>query len=179
MSTTTSLALCGGKYFPLTIDATFRKGTGKLLVKGILGKEIRNALLASINAINEIGAYVEGFDSSIFAEQNLYITMAVDDLETIPIAGESYGLALSMAILAAAIHKPTPPDLIYTGCIGPAGEVLPVEGIKEKRRAAKSLGFMRLMLPGSQLDMMSAEIIQCPVHSIAEAFAVTFYEEKR
>lgn len=173
---TTSLVLYEGQYLPLTIDANFRAGAGKLLVKGILGREIRNTLLASINALNDIAFYIDGFNLSVFAEHNLFITMKVPNNEALPIAGESYGLGLAMAILSAAIHKLCPKDLVFTGCIGPAGEVLPVEQISEKRKAAKALGFKRIMLPGSQLDMMNADIVQCPVHSIAEAFSVTFYE---
>jgi len=175
MPTAKSIVLLGTKHYILSIRADFRDGNGKLYLEGTLGQEIRIALLAAISAIHELDSFVEGFDPTIFAERNLHITVAVDDVRDLPVVGESYGLALSMAVLAAAIRKPLPTNLVYAGCIGPAGEVLPVGGIKEKRSAAKALGFDGIMLPSSQLDMMSNEIIQCPVSNVQEAFSVTFY----
>jgi len=173
--TAESIVLLGTSHFVLSIRADFRSGNGKLFLEGTLGQEIRIALLAAINAINELESYVDGFDPTIFAHKNLHITISVPEIKDLPVVGESYGLALSMAILAAAIHKPIPAGIVYTGCVGPAGEVLPVGGIKEKRGAARKLGFDRIMLSCSQLDMMNNEIIQCPVKNVQEAFSVTFY----
>jgi len=175
MPTAKSIVLLGTQHYVLSIRADFRDGNGKMHLKGTLGQEIRIALLAAISAIHELDSYIEGFDPTIFAACNLHIVVSVDGVQDLPVIGESYGLALSMAVLAATINKPLPADLVYTGCIGPAGEVLPVGGITDKRRAAKGLGFSRLMLPCSQLDMMSSDIIQCPVKDVQEAFSVTFY----
>ena len=178
MPTAKSIVLLGTKHYVLFIRADFRAGHGKLYLKGTLGQEIRIALLAAISSIQELESYVDGFDPAIFAERNLYITITIPEVADLPIIGESYGLALSLAILAAAINKAVPPDMVHTGCIGPAGEVLPVEGIKDKRIAAKKLGFDRMMLPCSQLDMMCGDITQCPVKTVQEAFSVTFYGEE-
>lgn len=178
MPTAKSIVFLGTQHYILSIRAHFRAGHGKLYLTGTLGQEIRIALLAAISAIHELESFVDGFDPTIFASRNLHITVSVDDIQDLPVVGESYGLALSMAVLAAAIHKPLPADLVYTGCIGPAGEVLPVGGIADKRKAAKQLGFSRIMLPSSQLDMMSNEIIQCPVKDVQEAFSVTFYGDE-
>lgn len=174
MSTAQAIVLLGTDHFPLLVRADFRDGNGKLYLQGTLGQEIRIALLAAIGAIHELDSYVDGFDSTIFAKRNLHITVSVPEITDLPVVGESYGLALSMAILAAAIRKPIPTDVVFTGCIGPAGEVLPVGGIANKRRAAKKLGFTRIMLPCSQLDMMNNEIIQCPVKDVRDAFTVVF-----
>lgn len=178
MPTAKSIVLLGTQHYILSICAMFREGNGKLLLTGTLGQEIRIALLAAISAIHELDSYVEGFDPTIFANRNLHITVSVDDIQDLPVIGESYGLALSMAVLAAAIHRTLPTDLVFTGCIGPAGEVLPVGGIADKRKAAKQLGFSRIMLPCSQLDMMGNDIIQCPVKDVQEAFSVTFYGDE-
>jgi len=175
MPTARSLVLIDKTYFILNINASFHDGFGKLKVKGALGDEIRSAMLASIGAINDIDSLIDNFDPGIFAEKDLRVVFHIPGTNGIPIAGTSYGLGLSMAILAAAINKPISTDLVFTGCIGPAGEILPVEQVDEKRVAAKRLGFNRIMLPGSQLDMMSRVITQCPVHTIREAFSVTFW----
>lgn len=177
MPTAKTLVLYNDAYHILHVNASFRIGLGRLSVTGLLSAEIRNTLLASIGAINDIDTFVENFDPGIFAEKDLHVVFHIPSAINVPVVGTSYGLALSMAILAAAINKTLPPDIIFTGCIGPAGEVLPVEAINEKRKAAKKLGFKKIMLPGSQLDMMSNIIIQCPVHSIREAFSVTFYAD--
>lgn len=179
MPTAKSIVLLGTQHYVLSISAGFRDGNGRMFLKGTLGQEIRIALLAAVSAINELESYVDGFNPAIFAERDLYITVAVVGVTDLPVIGESYGLALSLAILAAAINKKLPPDMVYTGCIGPAGEVLPVGGIKDKRVAAKKLGFDRIMLPCSQLDMMSSDITQCPVKDVQEAFSVTFYGDGR
>ncbi len=175
MPTARSLVLIDRTYFILNINASFRDGFGKLKIKGALGDEVRNALVASIGAINDIDILIDNFDPGIFAEKDLQVVFHISGTDAIPIAGTSYGLGLSIAILAAAINKPIPPDLVFTGCIGPAGEVLPVDQINEKRSAAARLGFAKIMLPGSQLDMMSNIITQGPVHTIREAFSVTFW----
>jgi len=175
--TAKSIVLLGDTHFALTVRAYFRDGNGQLYITGTLGQEIQIALLAAIGAINELDSYIDGFDPAIFAERNLHIKIDVSDVANLPVVGESYGLALSMAILAAAVQKPIPLDLVFAGCIGPAGEVLPVGGIKDKRKAAKKLGFARIMLPCSQLDMMNNEITQCPVKDVKEAFSVTFHDE--
>ena len=177
MPTAKSIVLLGSNYFPLSVNAYFRDGNGKLHLTGTLGQEIQIALLAAIGAINELDSYVEGFDPAIFAERNLHIKISVHGVGDLPVVGESYGLALSMSILAAAIQRPVPEDIVFAGCIGPAGEVLPVEHIRDKRKAARELGFKRIMLPCSQLDMMNNEITQCPVKDVKEAFSVTFYNE--
>jgi len=177
MPTAKSIVLLGTKHYILSIRADFRDGNGKLLLEGTLGQEIQIALLAAIGAINELDSFIEGFDPTIFAHKNLHITISVPEIKDLPVVGESYGLALAMAVLAAAIRKQIPPDLVFTGCIGPAGEVLPVGCAPEKRKAAGALGFSRIMLPCSQLDMMNNDIIQCPVKDVQEAFSVTFYGE--
>lgn len=178
MPTAKSIVLLGTTHFILSIRADFRDGRGKLYLNGPLGQEIRIALMASIGAINELDSYIDGFNPAIFAERDLHITISVYGVDNLPVVGESYGLALSMAILAAAIRKNIPHDLVFTGCLGPAGEVLPVDGIQGKRKDAKKLGFKRIMLPCSQLDMMNNDIVQCPVKSLGEAFSVTFYGEE-
>lgn len=175
MPTARTLVLINDTYFILNINASFRDGWGRLKVTGTLGDEIRSTLLASIGAINDIDTLIDNFDPGIFSEKDLLVAFHIAGTADIPVTGTSYGLGLSMAILAAAINKPIPPDVVFTGCIGPAGEVLPVIQINEKRRAAKRLGFDRIMLPGSQLDMMCNTITQCPVHNIREAFSVTFW----
>lgn len=169
-----TLVLIEDTYHQVSIRATLHAGNGQLYIAGPIGQEVKNVLFATINTISDLASFDDRFDPSIFEERNLYIHtngLAKD----LPILGASYGLALSMAILSAATDRTVPKEIVFTGCIGPAGEVLPVEDISDKRSAAKRLGFSRLMLPGSQLDMMSTEITQCPVHSITEAYSVTFY----
>jgi len=176
MPTTNNLVLIENEYHTLRIAASFRPGRGELQLYGASLQGAQNALVAAVSTIAKLENYVDHFDSAIFGERDLSIRVGLDDSTTIPVVGESYGLGLAIAILSAAARKSPPTDIVFTGCLGPAGEVLPVEGIIDKRRAAKRLGYEKIMLPGSQLDMFNTDILQCPVHSIEEAFSVTFYE---
>lgn len=173
MPTAHSLVLLDGKYTPLFVRAYFTEGRGRLFLTGPVGQEIKVVLLAAINALNDVESFIDGFDPSIFGEKDLCIKMET----TAPVVGESYGLALAVAILAAALRRQVKSSWVYTGCIGPAGEVLPVEQISQKRSAACNLGYEALVLPGSQLDMMNSEIHQYPVHNLREAFSVTFFND--
>ncbi len=175
MPTAQSLVLIDKTYFILNINVSFRDGVGRLKITGALGDEIHNALHASIGAINGLDSFIDNYEPGIAFERDLHVAFHIVNCDEIPIAGTSYGLGLSMAILAAATHNKIPQEIVFTGCVGPAGEVLPVEDIIRKRDAARRLGFDKIMLPGSQLDMMSNVITQCPVHTIREAFSVTFW----
>jgi len=170
----TGIVLVRGACQRLEIQAEFKPGRGKLYLNGPTGLEIKVALLASVHAITDLESFVEGFNPLIFMEKDLHIHIKCGDT---PVIGESYGLALCMSILSAALRADIPEDLVFTGGIGPAGEVLPVREISKKRMAAAKLGFRRMMLPVSQLDMLNMDIIQCPVKNVLEAFSVTFYEE--
>lgn len=171
----TGIVIVGDTCQRLDINAEFKLGRGKLYVNGPTGQEIKVALLAAIHAITDLESFVEGFNSLIFVEKDLHIHIRCGN---VPVIGESYGLALCMSILAAAIRRPIPSDLVYTGAIGPAGEVLPVRDIAKKRAHASKLGFKRIMLPVSQLDMLNMDISQCPVKNVREAFSVTFYGDE-
>lgn len=175
MTTALGLVCVPPEWHVLRASASFRPGAGRLHLRGPVGGEIRVTLLAAISAIHELDSYVDGFDSSIFGTKDLHIRMAVNELDDCPVVGESYGLALAIAILAAAVRRTVPQDIIFTGCLGPAGEVLPVEFIDEKRKAASKLRFNRIMLPATQLDMMSSDINQIPVNCLREAFSLTFF----
>ena len=172
----TGIVLVHDTCLPLEIQAEFRPGRGKLYLNGPIGLEIKVALLAAVHAITDLESFVEGFNPLIFMERDLHIHIKCGD---IPVIGESYGLALCMSILSAALKKSIPEDLVFTGGIGPAGEVLPVREIAKKRLEAAKLGFRRMMLPVSQLDMLNMDIIQCPVKNVLEAFSVTFYGEEK
>jgi len=52
-----------------------------------------------------------------------------------------------------------------------------VGSIAIKRRGAAALGFTRLFLPSSQIDLFSTVIAQCPCSSLADAYGITFWNE--
>jgi predicted ATP-dependent serine protease len=95
-----------------------------------------------------------------------------------PLAGGSYALTIGVAILAAATSKIIPAENCYTGCLNPNGTVEEVDFITEKRRGAAGFGFDRLFLPRCQIDMFSTYIAQCPCGSLADAYGITFWNER-
>lgn len=106
------------------------------------------------------------------------INLRLETPHNYPLAGGSYALAAGMAILSSADGKQIPNSNCYTGCIDTNGNVLPVEDVNLKRRGAAGFGFDRFFLPRSQIDLFSTLIAQCPCASLADAYGITFWNEK-
>ena len=106
------------------------------------------------------------------------INLRLETPNNYPLAGASYALAAGMAILASADGRIIPGSNCYTGCIDKHGTVKDVEDIEKKRRGAAGFGFSRFFLPRSQIDLFSTLIAQCPCGSLADAYGITFWNEK-
>jgi len=156
----------------LAVSAEFRRGDGTFIVESQATTAIRAVLYAVMEAIGSMESYVERMDSSMFATHNLIVRMD----NKIPVDGESYGLPLAMAIVAAMLHEDLSDRTCFTGVIEPGGQILAVGDIDRKRKLAPTLGFQKIVLPGSQIDLFCDYINQCPVSSIYGAVAGYFWE---
>jgi len=106
------------------------------------------------------------------------IMLRLETPHNYPLAGGSYALAAGMSILASADGRIIPSGNCYTGCLNTKGLVTPVEDIQLKRRGAGGFGYRRLFLPRGQIDLFSTVIAQCPCGSLADAYGITFWNEK-
>lgn len=147
-------------------------GDGHLYLKGKVASDFPNTFGPVVAAIRTYSDLMElDMDSAD-------INLRLDTPYNYPLAGGSYALAAGMAILASADGKQIPNSNCYTGCINTDGDVLPVEDIEKKRRGAAGFGYSRFFLPRSQIDLFSTLIAQCPCGSLADAYGITFWNEK-
>jgi predicted ATP-dependent serine protease len=147
-------------------------GEGHLFLKGRVTDSFPKTFGPVIAAIRKLSDLMElDMDSAD-------ITLRLETPHNYPLAGGSYALAAGMAILASADGKQIPNSNCYTGCIDTDGNVSAVADVHLKRRGAAGFGFSRFFLPRSQIDLFSTLIAQCPCTSLADAYGITFWNEK-
>jgi len=149
------------------------EGTGNLYLKGKVADTFPKFFSPVIFSIRQMQDFLDcpNLDCAD-------IVLRLDTPNGYPLAGGSYALTFGIAILAAATNKIIPAKNCYTGCIDSTGTVEEVDFIAEKRRGAAGFGFDRLFLPKSQIDMFSTYIAQCPCGSLADAYGITFWNER-
>ena len=147
-------------------------GDGHLYLKGRVTDEWPTTFGPVVAAINKISDLMElNMDCAD-------IMLRLETPHNYPLAGGSYALAAGMAILASADKKIIPSSNCYTGCLDKDGFIKDVADIHRKRRGAAGFGYRRLFLPKGQIDLFSTLIAQCPVGNLADAYGITFWNEK-
>lgn len=149
-----------------------REGSGHLYLRGRVAETFPDIFMHIIKAVREC---VEFLDCPNLDCAD--ITLTIDTPNNYPLAGASHGLSTGIAILAAATFQTIPSENCYTGCINGAGLVTPVRKIQAKSRGAAGFGFKKLFLPQQQLNIYTTHIAQCPVETLADAYASTFWED--
>lgn len=163
--------------FPFRLDCkvSLRKGKGDILISAFTNDNIEEVINNAINFSYDLSFYLEREfpDLSLY---DLLIKLYCPGTDS-PITGGSYGLLLSLGIMLALTKTRPTIKAVVTGYVDGVGQVLDVGGMSKKRQGAVKLGFDRIVLPTSQLDFFSKEIIQIPVSSIYEAFTAVTYEQ--
>ncbi len=157
----------------LAVSAEFRRGSGFFTTKGKFTPAVRAVLYSVMEAVGHLESYIDGLETDKFTKCDLFVDMSGTEL---PVDGESYGLPLAMAIVAAMLKEELSDKTCFTGVIEPGGMILPVQDIDRKRLLAPALGFQKIVLPGRQIDLFNDRINQCPVDSIYGAVAGYFWE---
>ena len=67
------------------------------------------------------------------------------------IEGPSSGTTIATLMIALALNRPVPTNLIMTGKINLDGRVSSVGGVEEKLEAAKNAGYKHMILPNDNL----------------------------
>lgn len=80
-------------------------------------------------------------------------------------------LAVLAAVLSSNMDIAIAPDICFTGEVGLAGEIRPVNRIEQRIAEAQKLGFKRIIIPeGQRLSTSSFQIRIIPVSKVSEAF---------
>lgn len=147
------------------------EGEGLLYLKGRVAASFTDNIKKILEGVRFYADYLDvDLDSS-----NIHLRL--DTPNDYPLGGESYGLPIGIAVLAASTGKIIPAGNCYTGCVNRYGDILPVDFIAEKRRGAAGFHFDRLFLPTKQIDLFSTFIAQVPCQTLGDAYAITFWGE--
>ena len=129
----------------LSIEVTYFKGKGGLVLTGKLGDVMKES--ATI-ALDYVKANAEKFDINpeIFKENDIHIHLPEG---AVPKDGPSAGVALTMALISALSGKPISPDIAMTGEVDLRGNAMQIGGLREKSLAALRSGLSTIIIPES------------------------------
>ncbi|PIE04083.1 MAG: endopeptidase La [Spirochaetales bacterium] len=133
----------GGGGGVLPVEARIFDGSEKLILTGQLGdvmKESAQIALSYLKANRGRFGLKAGFDR----KKDIHIHVPQG---AIPVDGPSAGIALSAALLSAALGIPLKTGIAMTGEITLTDRVLPIGGVKEKSLAARRRGFSTIVMP--------------------------------
>jgi ATP-dependent Lon protease len=157
----------------LDVGVTFEKGTGEVFVSGPVDEGIEKNFNRAFEFAHNL-ADLEEFILPDFSGIDIHLRfgLAIPD---VPIVGDSYGLALTLALCCACEGMELNENICITGCLDHNGDIVVVEGIERKRFAAAKLGYRHIMLPAGQLDYFNKDIDQIPVRNVFEAWTSISY----
>ena len=129
----------------LSIEVTYFKGKGGLILTGKLGDVMKES--ATI-ALDYVKANAEKFDidPEIFKDNDIHIHLPEG---AVPKDGPSAGVALTMALISALSGKPISPDIAMTGEVDLRGNAMQIGGLREKSLAALRSGLSTIIIPES------------------------------
>ena len=133
----------GGGGGVLPVEARIFDGEGKLLLTGQLGdvmKESAQIALSYLRANKKRFGLKPDFDK----KKDIHIHVPQG---AIPVDGPSAGIALTAALLSAALEIPLKSGIAMTGEVTLTDRVLPIGGVKEKALAARRRGFSTIVMP--------------------------------
>ena len=133
----------GGGGGVLPVEARIFDGEGKLLLTGQLGdvmKESAQIALSYLRANKDIFGLKVDFDKK--KDIHIHVPQGAQ-----PVDGPSAGIALTAALLSAALEVPLKTGIAMTGEVTLTDRVLPIGGVKEKSLAARRRGFATIVMP--------------------------------
>ncbi|MBQ8292421.1 MAG: endopeptidase La [Bacilli bacterium] len=156
----------------LSIEVTYYKGKGGLVLTGKLGDVMKESAQAALSYV-KTNAEKFGIDFNKFNENDIHIHVPEG---AIPKDGPSAGVTIATAIISAFSNREVRHDVGMTGEITLRGNVLPIGGVREKSIAAHRVGLTKILIPEENLKNLdevptsvknSMEIL--PIKTIDEA----------
>ena len=127
----------------LSIEVTYFKGKGGLVLTGKLGDVMKESATIALDYV-KANADKFGIDAEIFKDNDIHIHLPEG---AVPKDGPSAGVALTMALISALSGKPISPDIAMTGEVDLRGNSLPIGGLREKSLAALRSGLKTIIIP--------------------------------
>jgi len=141
----------GGGGGVLPVEARIFDGSGKLLLTGQLGNVMKESAQIALSYLRANKTML-GLKSDFDTNKDIHIHVPQG---AIPVDGPSAGIALTAALLSAAIQVPLKTGIAMTGEVTLTDRVLPIGGIKEKSLAARRRGIATIVFP--QLNRRDVE----------------------
>ncbi len=140
--------VCGLAWTPsggdiMLIEGLKMRGSGQVFSTGQLGGVIRETIQTAHSYVRS-QAPLLGINSKDFTDYDIHLHFP---REAIPKDGPSAGIAICLLIASVMSDKPVRNDIAMSGEMSLRGNVLPVDGIKEKLSAARRVGIKKVILP--------------------------------
>jgi ATP-dependent Lon protease len=140
--------VCGLAWTPsggdiMLIEGLKMRGSGQVISTGQLGGVIRETIQTAHSYVRS-QAPLLGINSKDFTDYDIHLHFP---REAIPKDGPSAGIAICLLIASVMSDKPVRNDIAISGEMSLRGNVLPVDGIKEKLSAARRAGIKKVILP--------------------------------
>ncbi len=144
-----------------------KPGSGLVLVNI---NDVLADYLTQLSARNaaKIGANYTGIDLS-----RLDVVYTIHANASV-VEGPSAGAAMAVGTIAALENKNINPEVFITGAIDESGNVLPVGGIIEKAKVAKSSGAKLFLIPSADYIQNYERVKKCTKYNDLEYCTVTF-----
>jgi len=137
------------------VEAIRMKGQGNITLTGAPDELLRESAQTALSLVRA-NADALGLNANDFLTDDLHIHLPSGSIHK---EGGSAGLTLALALASLYTNKPLRPDVAITGEITLTGQVLPVEGIREKILAAARAGAIRVILPeGNRQDVQALNL---------------------
>ena len=131
----------GGDILP--VEATYYKGTGKMVLTGKLGDVMKESAQTAISYVRA-NAEKFGIDPAIFKDHDIHIHVPEG---ATPKDGPSAGVTMVTALVSAFTQKAVNREVGMTGEVTLRGRVLPIGGLKEKSISAHRAGLKMVIMP--------------------------------
>jgi len=157
----------------LSVEVTYYKGRGNLVLTGKLGDVMKESAQTALSFVKS-NAESLNIDPQIFKDNDFHVHVPEG---AIPKDGPSAGITIATAIASAATKRLVKKNLGMTGEITLRGYVLPIGGLKEKSIAAHRSGLKTILIPKENekdIDDIPVEVKDklkiIPVENVNEVF---------